>query len=179
MVDHTDCSNGFINASETWDWDRLCAVAHRETHRILRDEWRSHDAAQDAVLRAWRHAASCRVPDRPEVWVRAIARREALRHAARSASGPAAAETESALDVLAGSSDMPTADVLDVRVAARRTLAPRDRDLVLRRYWLGQSDAEIAQRLAMPIGTVKTRLHRARSVMRASLSGSSSAGASS
>ena len=36
------------------------------------------------------------------------------------------------------------------------------RRLVLRFYWAGQADHEIARDLGMPVGTVKVRLHRAR-----------------
>jgi RNA polymerase sigma-70 factor (ECF subfamily) len=55
----------------------------------------------------------------------------------------------------------------DHRVAAALAdLSPRDRDLVLLHAWAGLTYEEIAQALGIPIGTVRSRLHRIRSRIR-------------
>ena len=46
--------------------------------------------------------------------------------------------------------------------AALAELRDQDRDLLLLRAWAGLSDAEVADVLSLPIGTVKSRLHRTR-----------------
>jgi RNA polymerase sigma-70 factor (ECF subfamily) len=58
-------------------------------------------------------------------------------------------------------------------VVSRRELAraladlrPRDREILLLRAWAELSDREIATALALPIGTVKSRLHRIRERLR-------------
>jgi RNA polymerase sigma-70 factor, ECF subfamily len=50
--------------------------------------------------------------------------------------------------------------------AALAELRPRDREILLLRAWAELSDAEIAAALALPIGTVKSRLHRTRERLR-------------
>src|SRR3954471_15304189 len=64
------------------DWLALRQYCLGEALRVLRDREDAEEAAQEALLRAWRHRRSRRSGSwRP--WVRAIARNEALRVAAR------------------------------------------------------------------------------------------------
>ena len=53
---------------------------------------------------------------------------------------------------------------------AVQLLDPTLRDVVTKRYFLEESVEEIARELAIPSGTVKSRLHKARSVLYAALS---------
>jgi RNA polymerase sigma-70 factor (ECF subfamily) len=53
--------------------------------------------------------------------------------------------------------------------AVLRTLAPEHREVVVMREFDQMSYAEIAQVLEIPIGTVESRLHRARAELRAKL----------
>jgi RNA polymerase sigma-70 factor (ECF subfamily) len=112
------------------------------------------------MLRAFRARSRCLTPEAPQAWVRAIARREALRLiAGRRGLETLSPELE----------DAPAPDgdevqrVLD-RLAAQSALAqvePPDRALLLRRYVLDQSSREIAAELAIAPATVRVRLHRA------------------
>jgi RNA polymerase sigma-70 factor (ECF subfamily) len=52
---------------------------------------------------------------------------------------------------------------------ALSNLAPRDRDVLLLIAWEGLSYEEVAQALAIPVGTVRSRLNRARQQVRATL----------
>ncbi|NUO97248.1 MAG: RNA polymerase sigma factor [Nonomuraea sp.] len=73
------------------------------------------------------------------------------------------------------------ADRVDARVsagAAHRelaralaTLSPQDREVLLMIAWADFSYEEVALALGIPVGTVRSRLHRARRKTRASLSG--------
>jgi RNA polymerase sigma-70 factor (ECF subfamily) len=132
-------------------------IALREAQRILGCTTAADDAAQETILRAWRHSATCRTVDRPEAWLRAIARREALRVLTRTAATEQLGTTEP------GERDHAdeVAERIDVSRALRR-LSGRERDVVLRHYWQGMSCEEIARELACPLGTIKVRLHRAR-----------------
>ena len=47
-----------------------------------------------------------------------------------------------------------------------RALPPRDCDIFLRRYWYGESLAEIAGRYRLNLNTVKTSLYRTREKLR-------------
>jgi len=145
----------------SWNWPHLRAIALREAQRTLGRSPAADDAAQETILRAWRHRATCRAADRPEVWLRSIARREALR-------------------VLAGPDPPPVcerpapdhADTIQARVDVARALkrlSARERDVVVRHYWHDMSCEEIADELACPLGTIKVRLHRARHKLGAAL----------
>jgi RNA polymerase sigma-70 factor (ECF subfamily) len=50
--------------------------------------------------------------------------------------------------------------------AALADLRPRDREILLLHAWAELSDSEIAAALALPLGTVKSRLHRTRERLR-------------
>jgi RNA polymerase sigma-70 factor (ECF subfamily) len=116
----------------------------------------AEDAAQEALVRAWRHRAACGNPRAPEAWVRSISRREALRIVGRPRHLELVGEEREDR-----ASAAPAPSAVDVRRAVG-VLGEIDRRLVLRFYWAGQADHEIARDLGMPVGTVKVRLHRAR-----------------
>jgi RNA polymerase sigma-70 factor, ECF subfamily len=148
--------------SAEWDWQALRAIAYREAQFVLRDPDRANDAAQEATVRAWRRAESCNHAESPGPWIRTIARREALRLAARQQAA-CASEDSAAVDE---PSD------LDGRLDIQRALAqlrPLDRRMIVQHYWGAMSCAEIALALRIPEGTVKTRLHRARIALRTAL----------
>lgn len=53
--------------------------------------------------------------------------------------------------------------------AALAGLKPPDRDVLLLIAWAGLSYEEVARALEIPVGTVRSRLHRARVIVRAAL----------
>ena len=121
----------------------------------------AEDAAQNAAIRAWRRRATC--DGAPAAWVRAIARNEALRIVERR-------REETPLD-----EELPIAchaqgagEAHDVRVAIQ-ALEASDRLLLLLRYWGDLTQPEVARATALPEGTVKVRLHRARERLRVAL----------
>jgi RNA polymerase sigma-70 factor (ECF subfamily) len=123
----------------------------------------AEDAAQEAVVRAWRQRAQCWDPARPAAWLRRIAYNEAIRLASR--------RRESALDELSADSDRLACHASDAETAAYvrqllTYLSPLDRRLLFMQVWADIPVHEIAARLRMPEGTVKIRLHRARSRLR-------------
>jgi RNA polymerase sigma-70 factor (ECF subfamily) len=125
----------------------------------------AEDVAQDAVIKAWRHRASCRSPERPLAWVAAIARREALRAVAAPRCDPLERAPEPSSPGLALSIDL----ILDVRRAVGE-LPESDRRLIIARYWQDLTQEEAASSLGLPDGTAKVRLHRIRTRLRPALS---------
>ena len=150
-----------------WDWGRALQLCLRETRGVLGPGPAAEDAAQEAMLRAWRHRDRCHAPHDPGPWLRRIAHREALRIAAR--------RTDAALDGVAEpvweghGSDPAQVATADLVRRAVTGLAGIDRRLVFLQHWEDVPISEIAARLRMPEGTVKIRLHRARESMRRSL----------
>jgi hypothetical protein len=60
-------------------------------------------------------------------------------------------------------------EVLRTLVAALDRLAPDDRKIIVRRFFEGESAAEIARALAIPAATVRSRIHRSLKMLRAAL----------
>jgi RNA polymerase sigma-70 factor, ECF subfamily len=144
-----------------WDWGWARGVCLGEAQRVLGRSEAAEDAAQEAVLRAWRQHHCCRTPERPAPWLTTIARREALRAVTGGTEGPLE-------DGVLGHAPSPEADVV-LRLDVHRVLgalAAGDRGLLAARYWDDLTQEQVAMRLDLPEGTVKVRLHRIRARLR-------------
>lgn len=150
-----------------WDWHRARQVCLHETQRVLGCGPASEDAAQEAVLRAWRQRDRCRDPGRPGPWLRRIAHNEALRVLARPRDAPLDTVTEREWNCHRSDPAQEATAELAGRMLDR--LPSADRRLVFLQHWQDTPISEMAALLKMPEGTVKTRLHRARRAMRAML----------
>jgi RNA polymerase sigma factor (sigma-70 family) len=135
------------------------------------------DLLGDVLLRAY--AARLRYDERwpdPRPWLYGIARNVLREHWRRAGQGGEAAAAPARLAV----TEDPWPDV-DSRLdaAARRAdlrraldrLADGDREVLLLVTWEGLTPAEAALALGIPPGTARSRLHRARAVMRQLLAG--------
>lgn len=149
------------------DLRRWCVL---EAGRVLADDADADDAAQEAVLRAWRHFGTCATPDAPQAWVRRIAHREALRLGGRrSRTWRGAAELDEAEELAAPGADP---EVLDERLDVAEAVAELDegdRRLLALRYGADLTQPAVAEMLGIPEGTVKVRLHRIRRRLRETL----------
>ncbi len=112
------------------------------------------DATQEALIAVFRSLRQLQEPAALFGWVRAIAVREAVRHARRSARCEPAELTE----LPAPGDPQLGADIRDV--LAR--LSPEHRAVLLLRDLEGLDERRCAELLAVPPGTVKSRLSRAR-----------------
>jgi RNA polymerase sigma-70 factor (ECF subfamily) len=116
------------------------------------------DAAQEALVVVFRQLGRLRDPEALYGWVRVIAVREAVR-VARRGPHPATAELDS---VPAPGDPQLAADVADVL----RRLTPEHRAILTLRDLEGLDERTAAGLLAIEVGTVKSRLHRARQSFR-------------
>jgi RNA polymerase sigma-70 factor, ECF subfamily len=154
---------------QRWDWAAARRRCVREARRVLRNRDDAEEAAQEALLRAWRSRDSCRTPARADGWLAEIARNEAYRLMARRRR---ADERERAN--FEPPRDDGITSLID-EIALRQTLgelSPIERNAMELRYIADLTQAEIARRLQVPEGTVKVRLHRARNSLRAAIEGS-------
>jgi RNA polymerase sigma factor (sigma-70 family) len=150
--------------AENWDWHDLLTVARRETARVLRSSQDAEDAAQNAIIRAFRSRGRCLEPEAPQAWVRAIARNEALRDLQRRSRGEEPREDLAELLDARDTDPIAPGEAVLHSLAARELLARipvTDRALLMRRYVLEQSSPEIAAELDLAPATVRVRLHRA------------------
>ncbi|MFJ8436764.1 sigma-70 family RNA polymerase sigma factor [Kitasatospora sp. NPDC094019] len=131
--------------------------------RVLRSPAHAEEVAQEVLLEVWRTAAAYR-PERGTVlaWVLTIAHHRAVDRV-RSARAATDRELRVALPEPAAGCEPPeeqavrSLDLLRVR-AALAGLSAAQREAVVLAYYGGYSQREIAHRLAVPLGTVKTRV---------------------
>jgi RNA polymerase sigma-70 factor, ECF subfamily len=158
---------------DSWDWMELSASCLREARRLLGSEQDAQEAAQEALLRAWRRRDRQQQDGGEVWWVRQIARNEALRQLARRARTRdlyTQAPVE-LLDALPSGQDVSQlAEIIDLREAIAE-LAPRDALLLRLRYEQDLTQPRLARLAGMPEGTVKIRLHRIRGRLRERLTG--------
>jgi len=144
--------------------DRLYSVAYR----ILRDADRAEDAVQQALLIAWRELPTLRDDGRLEAWLYRLlvnACYAEIRHTRRWQPGLRLVPLQ-----------VPSVDDVQLSVANRdelerafRRLSGEQRAVLVFHHYLGLSGAEIATALGLSPGTVRSRLHYARQLMRAAI----------
>jgi RNA polymerase sigma factor (sigma-70 family) len=133
--------------------------AYRLAGLILANGHEAEDAVQDALVIAWQRFDDLREPDRFGAWLDRIVVngcRDRLRRRSTVRFIPLAVEVDPAdrdpfaafleRDALLGSVDRLTAD---------------ERVVIVLRFWADLPLEAIAERLGWPLGTVKSRLHRA------------------
>jgi len=117
----------------------------------------AEDASQEALLVIFRDLHALRTPEAIISWASAVTARVVSRI---DRGDRRHRETETALDA-----DRPAAwfdtDAVEVAEVLRR-LATHDHQLLVLRDLHGYSEREVADTLGVPLGTVKSRVHRAR-----------------
>lgn len=154
-------------------YDRYGRAAYALAVRIVRDPALAEDAVQDAFLAAWRTAASFD-PSRGQAstWLITLVHRrsvDVVRREERRRADP--------LDdapVASGGSTDESAETREQRrevQAALATLGPAERESLELAYYGGLSQSEIAERLGVPLGTVKSRMFGGLAKLRDALAG--------
>ena len=129
--------------------------------RRLRDRSRAEDATQETFAAIWRSAATYRPERGPgAAWLYGVAR-NAIVNQTRIRVEP----TDEVPDLPSGQPEPPEraeSEWVSWRVhRALEQLPERERTLIELAYWTGLSQSEIANRLGIPLGTVKTRTRSA------------------
>lgn len=152
--------------------DRLYATATL----ILRDSARAEDAVQDGLVRAWRDLRSLREPERFDAWLRRVVvnacRDESRRGRRREADVRLLPEHDGV--TMDGASRLADRDELDRGLAG---LSTDHRATLVLHYYLGLPLTDIADALAIPLGTAKSRLHHAREALREAIESGAQRGA--
>jgi RNA polymerase sigma factor (sigma-70 family) len=135
---------------------------------ILRDADRSKDAVQNALIKAWRDLPTMREPDRFDAWLRRILVNSCIDEARRLRRHRFDVELG---EYSAGATTDAASGVADRDELERgfRRLEPDARALIALHHYLGLPLPEVATTLGIPLGTAKSRLHRAMRVLRAAL----------
>lgn len=135
---------------------------------IIGDHELAADAVQQTFVKAWKAASSFDADRELAPWLYSIARRTAIdvvRAERRPTRGDHAPEVDGAVTPL---SFERTWEAFEVRRAID-DLPADERDVIRLTHLLGMTQAEIAERLGVPLGTVKSRAHRAHRRLAAAL----------
>ena len=144
--------------------DRCMAIAFR----ILRNADMADDAVQSALISGWRQIRALRNPDAFEPWLHRILTNECYAEARRVRRMRAEVRLLSPLRQ-GESADILTINDRDELERAFRRLTLEQRAVLVFHHYLGLALPEVAQRLGIPLGTVKSRVHHATAALRASL----------
>jgi RNA polymerase sigma-70 factor, ECF subfamily len=129
--------------------------------RRLGDRGRAEDAVQETFASIWRAARTYkpeRGPGGP--WLYAVARNAIVDRSRARQEPPAEVPDEPSVD--AGPDERAEGSWVQWRVhRALETLPEREREVIALAYWSDLSQSEVAERLGIPLGTVKTRTRAA------------------
>ena len=149
-------------------YDRFGRVAYGIAVRVVRDASLAEDAVQDAFMTAWRTAASFDpARGKASTWLLTLVHRRAVdvvRREERRRGDP--------LDDAPIASGDATDESAEVREERRRVqsalaqLPPDQREALELAYYGGLTQTELAERLGVPLGTIKSRMFTALSRLR-------------
>lgn len=135
---------------------------------ILRDPEQAADAVQNALVRAWRDLPTLRDPDRFDAWLHRTLVRSCIDEVRRL--------RRHRVDVEITSLNAPAIVGHESAIVARDELErgflrlePEMRAVIVLHHYLDLTLPEVAASLGIPLGTAKSRLHRALGLMRAAL----------
>jgi RNA polymerase sigma-70 factor (ECF subfamily) len=152
-------------------YERYAGALFGYLHRLAGDRMTAEEILQDTMLAVWRSAGAFEGRAKVTTWLFGVARRQAHnRLRLRSGPAPTAAGLPDRPDRSAGPEELAIAAAGGTPVAAAVHLLPdHHRDVIALVFVAGLPLAEVAEVLAIPVGTVKSRLYHARAAVAAAL----------
>ena len=145
-------------------YDRAGPTLFGICNRILRDRAAAEDAFQEAMLRIWQKSYLYDpAKGAPMAWMATVVRRVVLDRIAAQRTGTVSLTDDSvaaAIEALSGQAMRDAGLAPDLR-RCLGLLEQNYRTAVLLAYYYGLSYEELAGHCAVPIGTIKTWIHRA------------------
>ncbi|MFL5778622.1 MAG: RNA polymerase sigma factor [Chloroflexota bacterium] len=164
-----------VERARKGDHDAFAALAGAAISRldsaawlILRDPEQAADAVQNALVRAWRDLPTLRDPDRFDPWLHRLLVRACIDEARRVRRHRVDVELND-LNLHATADLVSAVADRDQLERAFLRLEPDLRSLIVLHHYLDLPLPEVAQMLGIPLGTAKSRLHRALQLMRAAV----------
>jgi RNA polymerase sigma-70 factor (ECF subfamily) len=142
-------------------YDRFGRVAYGLAYRILRDRSLAEDAVQEGFMTAWRTAGKF-MPERAKAstWLLTLVHRRAVdlvRREDRRRAEPLGDDYEPPADSSAEHDAWLRFERDRVQAALRR-LPDQQREAIELAYYGGFTQSELAEKLGLPLGTIKSRM---------------------
>ena len=164
-----------VERARRGDHDAFAALAGAALFRldaaarlILRDPDQAKDAVQETLVRAWRDLPTLRSPDRFDAWLHRLLYRACIDEARRLRRHRVDVEL-TPIDSSSVGDGMSVTNDRDQLERGFSRLEPEGRALIVLHHYLDLPLPEVAIALGIPLGTAKSRLHRALGSMRAAL----------
>jgi RNA polymerase sigma factor (sigma-70 family) len=145
-------------------YDRVGRIAYGLAFRVLRDERLAEDAVQEAFLAVWRTAGAFRAERaKASTWILTLVHRRAVdlvRREERRRTEPLPEDiSPGAGDEIEATDEAAWLRFERERVQAALALLPdTQREAIELAYYGGYSQSELADRLGVPLGTIKSRM---------------------
>jgi RNA polymerase sigma factor (sigma-70 family) len=144
-------------------YDRYSRVAYGLALRIVRDQALAEDAVQEAFVTVWRTAGSFRAEKaKPSTWILTLVHRRAVdvvrREERRRAAPLVEGQEEPDERALAADEEIELTDRRRLVQEALRQLPDEQREALELAYYGGLTQSELAERLSVPLGTIKSRM---------------------
>ncbi|HEY3335499.1 MAG TPA: sigma-70 family RNA polymerase sigma factor [Candidatus Limnocylindrales bacterium] len=164
-----------VERARTGDHDAFAALARAAISRldgaawlILRDTEQAKDAVQNTLIRAWRDLPTLRDPEKFDAWLHKLLVRACIDEARRL--------RRHRMDVELTALEVPIPERTESTLADRDQLErgflrldPEMRAVIVLHHYLDLPLPTVAATLGIPLGTAKSRLHRALGLLRAAL----------
>jgi RNA polymerase sigma-70 factor, ECF subfamily len=167
---------GLVEQAQRGDHDAFAALAGASIARldaaarlIVRDHDLARDAVQDALVRCWRDLPTLRDPVAFDAWLHRLLVNACLDQVRRQRRRPVEVELTPIHDPTMADFSGQLID-RDLLQRALGTLDPEWRAIVVLHYFLEYPLPEVARMVGVPLGTAKSRLHRAIAVLRSAAS---------
>jgi len=153
---------------------------YRKAYGLVKDPHLAQDVAQETFLKAYRHLDSVLDERRAGAWLNKIATNAAIDMLRKRRCWNGIPMEQGPLAGVCGAEPEGVEEEVCRRLGAEDLmehiawLKPAYREVVWMKVKYGAKDAEIAEKLGVSVGTVKSRFHRAKRFIRNRMSGSPS-----
>ncbi len=140
-------------------------------YHFLRDRWLAEELAQEVFLHLHKNLRAIQSPAHLVYWLRKVTSHRCIDQARRQKLRPRVSLTEYLERAPEPAASGPAPDPLLADVLGKLTarLPERSRMIVILRFQEDLEPAEIAEMMGIPLGTVKSNLHRSLALLRARL----------
>jgi len=170
-LEDTTSDHALLEATRSGDQDAFAELVNRYRNQITSYIYRmtndydgAVDLAQETFVRAWQAADGFDVERDPAAWLATISKRAAIDIHRREARRPATGLIDLAADDPAVVTLPPDLGSVDAVWQVRRAidqLQPDEATIIRMHHLDGMTHTQIADRLGVALGTVKSRSHRA------------------